>query len=548
MKNYILIFIASILSTILSATTAIASPPTPRLVVQITVSGMRYDYLLRFGHNFTDQGFKRLTTQGALCERAMIGYLNTSTAPGLATIVTGANPSSHGVIGSHWFNYTTSEKISLVEDKKVHTIGADELDAQVSPRAMIASTTGDCIKSSSPRSKVISIAFEPLSAVVAGGFEADGAYWVSPRDGKLVSSSYYTDKLPEWVDKFNALNLAESYSSAKWEVSRPASSYFNILRSVISADTSVLNFDFLTRKKYEYERLAVSPFGNSLIKDFATQAVIYENLGKDASTDFLSVVFDGPRQAGEKFGTSSMEVEDIFYRLDAELGSFLDFLVTQVGRENLLVVLTSDHGLCSPYIETARSAGGRFDVSQFSVLINGFLGAQLTQRIAPSRQAAAAEGDQRWVLDVINNQVYLNRKRIYQAGLDLSEVQQLVADFAIQFRGVSDAITARNLQSAYFAGGTLGKAQNGYFARHSGDVTINLLPGWSVSDGGISQGGSQYIYDTHVPIIFFGGAIAPDNISREVSLTDIAPTIAHLVGVAPPNAATGVPIREIYIK
>lgn len=526
---------------------AASTPPKPRLVVQITVSGMRYDYLLRFGSNFSKNGFSKMISQGALCERAMIGYLNTNTASGLATIATGANPSTHGVIGSHWFNYTTGEKISLTEDKKVRTVGADELDAQVSPLMMIASTTGDCIKGSSPRSKVISVAFEPLSAVVAGGFEADGAYWVSPRNGKMVTSSYYMAKLPEWVDQFNTMNVAESYSATRWEISRPASSYFNILRKDIAADTSVLNFDFLTRKKYDYERLATSPYGNSLVKDFATQAVIYEGLGKDESTDFMSIVFDGTRLTGEKYGSNSMEVEDEFYRLDSDIGLFIEFLVAQVGLENLLVVVTSDHGLSDPYNEQARSAGGRFDAAQFSVLINGFLGAQLTHRI-PQAKAAELSGDPRWVLDFMNNQIYLNRKRIYAAGLDLAEVQQLVADFAIQFRGVSEAITARNLQGAYFAAGTMGKAQNGYFARHSGDVILNLLPGWSVSTGGVSQGGSQYIYDTHVPIIFFGGAVSSNNVSREVSLADIAPTIAHLVGVTPPNASTGVPITEIYVQ
>lgn len=541
MKKIILTLL--FLSIIISS----AAATRPRLVVQITLSGMRYDYLLRFGPNMSEDGLKKLIAQGALCERAMIGYLNTSTASGLATIVTGANPSSHGVIGSNWFNHTTGEKISLTQDKTVRTIGADELDAQVSPRMMIASTTGDCIKGSSPGSKVISIAFEPTSAVISGGFNPDAAYWVSPRDGKIVSSSYYTEKLPEWVDKFNKLGLAENYSAAKWDISIPSSSYFNVLRKDITADTTLLSFDFLTRKKYDYERLASSPFGNSLVKDLATQAVIYENLGKDDAVDFLSIVFDGTRICGEKYGSTSMEVEDMLYRLDTELASFIEFLTTQVGKDNLLLVVSSDHGLSDPYVEGGRGAGGRFDVDQFSILINGFLSAQLAQRMSEDK-LKKLEGDERWVLDFMNNQIYLNRKRIYAAGLDLGEVQRMISDFAIQFRGVSEAITSTSLQEAYFASGTMGKAQKGYFARHSGDVTINLLPGWSISTGGVSQCGSQYIYDSHVPIIFWGGSVSADNIAREVSLTDIAPTIAHMVGVTPPNASTGVPITEIYVK
>lgn len=519
----------------------------PRLVVQITVGGMRYDYLLRFGANFSERGFRRLTTEGALCERASIGYLNTNTASGLATSVTGANPSSHGVIGSGWFNHTTGDQVLLTYDKTVRTVGADELDAQVSPRSMIASTTGDCIKGSSPRSKVISVAFDPMSAVITGGFEADGAYWVSPRDGKMVTSTYYNTKLPDWVDKFNATGLAENYSGARWDIARPRDSYFNVLRKDIAVDTAVINFDFLTRKKYDYARLATSPGGNALVKDFATQTVIYEELGKDGSTDFLSVVFDGTRAIGEKYGTQSMEVEDAFYRLDTELGAFLDFLVAQVGQEHLLVVLTSDHGLSDPYTEGGRAVGGRFDATQFSVLINGFLGAQLTHRI-PKEKAAEWSGDPRWVLDFADNQIYLNRKRVYAAGLDLAEIQQLVADFAIQFRGVAGAITARNLQETYFAEGTMGKAQKGYFARHSGDVLLNLLPGWTVDGEKVSQSGSQYVYDSHIPIAFFGGRVVPQRIAREVSLTDVSPTIAHIVGVTPPNAATGIPITEIYAR
>lgn len=517
----------------------------PRLVVNITLDGMRYDYLLRFGESMSDNGFKKLIRDGALCERAMYDYLGTSTASGIATIATGANPSSHGVIGGHWFDYTTGRKISLTFDKSTRTVGADELDAQVSPRTMIASTIGDGIKGVSPRSKVFSIALDPTSAVVAGGFSADGAYWVSPRDGKMVSSTYYVDRLPDWVNIFNSKNLAEAYSSDRWRTCRPAADYYNVLRREISVDTSSLNFDFLTRKKYDYDRLTCSPGGNAIVRDFAVQTVIAEELGRDASTDYLSVVFNAPMRTAERYGINSMEVEDMYYRLDMEIASLVSFLETQVGYENLLVVLSSTHGSSDPVIESSRIPGGKFNAAQFSILINGFVGAQLAHRI-PAAKAESLTGDTRWVLDFTNNQLYLNRKRIFDAGLSLSEVQMMVAEFAIQFRGVAEAVTATSMQSGQFSSGTMGKAQRSYFARHSGDVALNLLPGWIVETDKLSDSGSPYIYDTHVPLIFFGGAISSQNISRDISIEDIAPTIAHLVGVAPPNASTGSPITEIY--
>lgn len=527
------------------ATMAQGAAKKPRLVVNITVDGMRYDYLLRFGGAMSATGFKRLINEGVLCERAIYDYMGTSTASGVATIATGAAPASHGVIGSHWFDYTTGAKISLTTDKNVRTVGADELDAQVSPRTMIASTIGDCIKGVSPRSKVFSVAMEPTSAVVAGGFSADGAYWVSPRDGKMVSSTYYVEKLPDWVNTFNDKNLAEGYSSDRWRISRPLADYYNVIRKEISVDTSALNFDFLTRKKYDYDRLIASPGGNALIKDFAVQTIIAEELGKDDATDYMSVVFNAPMRTAERYGVNSMEVEDLYYRLDMELGAFISFLESQVGYDNLLVVLTSPHGSSDPVIESSRIPGGKFNTAQFSLLINGFLGAQLAHRI-PAGKAESLSGDTRWVLDFANNQLYLNRKRIFDAGLSLSMVQMMVAEFAIQFRGVAEAITAATMQSGQFSEGTPGKAQRSYFARHSGDVAINLLPGWIIENDKMSDSGSPYIYDTHVPLMFFGGAVGTQNISRDVRIEDVAPTIAHLVGVAPPNASTGTPITEIY--
>ncbi len=519
----------------------------PKLVVNLSIAGMRYDYLLKFRNLMGEGGFKRLINEGALCERTIIDYIGTSTPSGLASIATGASPSSNGVIGSHWFDYTTGEKISLTYDKNVRTIGADELDAQVSPRAMVASTIGDCIKDVSPNSKVISIATEPNSAVIAGGFSTDGAYWISPRDGKMVSSSYYVDRLPDWVVEFNTKGLADVFSFKKWRTSRPSSQYYNVLRSDIEIGDDNVSSDILSRKKYDYQRLISSPGGNALIKDFVVQTVVAENLGADDATDYLTVVFDTPSIVSKKYGTKSMEIEDLYYRLDDELTSLLSFLDNWVGRENLLIVVTSPHGASDPVIESSKLPGGQFSAIQFSMLMNGFLGAQLTDKIDKDKFDKVS-GDPRWILDFSNNQVYLNRRRIFDAGLSISEVQRMVAEFAIQFRGVAEAITASTMQSSQFTEGTMGMAQRSYFARHSGDVVLNLLPGWIVESSDISDSGSPYIYDTHVPLIFWGGAISEQNVLRDVKIEDIAPTIAHIVGVAPPNAASGTPITEVYRK
>ncbi len=508
----------------------------PRLVVQIVVSQMRYDYLLRFADNFGDKGFHTLVREGALCTRAMYDYALTRTGSGLATVSTGTNPAMHGVVGERWFNYTTGEAIDLATDKKAFTVGSDEYDGQYSPRGLIASTVGDQLKTVYRDSKVVSVALDPVSAVVMGGHAADAVYWLNAKNGHWVTSNYYESELPEWVRKFNEQEVVTSYSAQRWEISKPLKAYRNEEYTDISVDsTRGINFDFLTRKKYDYDRLRASAGGNSLVRDFAVQTIIYEGLGNDDAPDILNIVFDSPRYIGERYGTGSIELEDCYYRLDEELAALLDFLETQVGRERLLVVLTSDHGASDPIRADSRMPAGLFDNGQFAAIISGFLGAQL------------GPGD--WLLKFDNRQIYLNRSLIYQKGHRLEEIQDRGANFAIQFSGVSQAVTATALQNGHFSGGIMGRIQNSFFPRNSGDVVINLMPGWiEYTEGRLSDSGSPYNYDTHVPLLWFGGMIGKLDVERDVNPADIAPTIADLLGIAPPPAATGVPIREIRVK
>ncbi len=508
----------------------------PRLVVQIVVSQMRYDYLLRFADNFGEKGFHTLVREGSLCKRAMYDYALTRTGSGLATLSTGTNPAMHGVVGERWFNYTTGEEIALAADKKAFTVGSDEYDGQYSPRGLMAGTVGDQLKSAYRDSKVVSVALDPVSAVVMGGHAADAVYWLNGKNGHWVTSNYYASELPAWVRKFNDDGAVAGYSSQKWEISRPLKSYRNEEYTDISVDsTRGISFDFLTRKRYDYDRLRSSPAGNALVRDFAVQAIIYEGLGNDDAPDMLNIVFDASRHIGEKYGTGSIELEDSYYRLDEELATLLDFLETQVGRDRLLVVLTSDHGASDPIRADSRMPAGLFDNGQFAAIIAGFLGAQL------------GPGD--WLLKFDNRQIYLNRSLIYQKGHRLEDIQDQVANFAIQFSGVSQAVTATALRNGHFAQGVMGRMQNSFFPRNSGDVVINLMPGWiEFSDGKLSDSGSPYNYDTHVPLLWFGGVVGTADVERVVNLSDVAPTIADILGIAPPPAATGNPIPEILLS
>ncbi len=536
------VLIGTCIALLLGANSVIAAPRKAKLVVNITVAGLRYDYLLKYQRALNSDGMKMLSQQGVSCSRAIIDYQGTTTPVGVATIASGSTPSSHGVIGTHYFDYTTSQRVTICHDSEARTIGADELDAQVSPRGLVASTIGDCIKDISPTSKVVSIALNPTSAVLAGGFLADGCYWVSPRDGKMVTSSFYKSRLPDWVTTFNERDLAGAYSGVKWQVSRPTRMYYNILSSDILKDDGTNAYsNSRASEPYSFERLSTSPAASTLLRDFAVQTIVSEDLGQDGSTDYLAITFDNPALTAQRYGSESIEAEDVIYRLDDEITSLISFLETYIGKENLVVVISGAHGTSNSVSSDSRLPSGEFNSAQFEILINGFLGAQIASSLPAETLAKVSDGSN-WVLDFANNQLYLNRRKIFDAGLKLEDVQNMVAQFAIQFRGVASAVTSTTLQSGQFTEGLMGMTQRSYFARHSGDVVLNLLPGWITDQGSRSSSGSPYIYDTHVPLIFWGGGIDPMVISSEVSLQDIAPTLTSIVGVTPPNTASGAPI------
>lgn len=539
MKKIIFILFFLVSSSVAVTASVVTGRTKPKLIVEIVVGQMRYDYLMRYADNLSDAGFKTLIAEGTSCDCAKYDFLGTTTPAGLATIATGANPSVHGIVGEQWYNVTSLSRQDILEDKNVYTVGADEYDSQYSPQGMFTSTFADELKSMSPYSKVISIAFDPTSAVIMGGHSADAAYWVNHREGRFVTDTYYMTKLPEWVEKFNANGFAQKFMADDWKPLLDASVYKNIISTDIQmkegTKLSELAQQLLTGKnKWNYDVFRAHPGANTLIKDFAVQAIIYENLGKDENTDLLTVVFDPSRHVGEKYGVQSLETEDCFYRMDREVASILEYLKTQFKKDEVLLVVTSDHGASDQANENNKMPNGMFNPAQFQTLINGFVGAQ-------------HGGDKKWVLDYVNNQLYLNTDQIYQSHLDLGQIETEVAGFAIQFRGVSQALTASSLQLGMNSVGVMGQAQNSFFPKYSGHVIICLLPGWITENGDIkSDSGTGYNYDTHVPLIFWGTMIGPRDLADPVDMCDIAPTISSIAGVVIPAAATGRPIMDVY--
>ena len=548
MKSKQAIFTALLLSVLHTATVAQPATTAPKLIVQIVVSQMRYDYLERFRDNFSEKGFRFLVDSGTNFTNARYNYMGTNTVAGLATLTTGTEPAGHGIIAPSWYNYTTSDSVNLIADAEARGLECEAGQNGYSPINLVASTLGDRLHESDSLAKVIAVAWDPYSAIVCGGSTGQ-AFWVDPVLGDWVSSSYYFSSFPDWVRQYNATNYSDALLERDWTPERAYAVYKN-------RDTTLLSFAeqpsktklffrniFSIFKKKDrtaqenentegFEPLFYTPYGNTLITDFAKEVILKEKLGEDGRTDLLTICYDTPRLICEYFGPRSVELEDMYYKLDWELGDLLGMLQARYKPEEFIVVLSSDHGSSNVYKENSRTPGGRFNTGQFKMILNGFLSAQYE----PAN----------WILGYSERQIYLNREMIYKYGFDLEEVQSRAATFALQFRGVSGALTASDMQSGYFGKGYGEKMQNSFYPKRSGDVTINLMPGWiEERPNTVSLSGSLFTYDTHVPLIFMGGGIPSGKVERNVNPTAVVPTLARILQIPLPDAATGEVLDEV---
>ena len=516
----------------------------PRLIVEIIVGQMRYDYIHRYWDKFGEDGFKLLVNEGAFCKNARFNYLLTQSYPGITTIATGSNPMVHGIISNKWYSKSSETQVDAVADDKMNTVGGSYFSGKFSPKNIITSTFGDELNLYDPLSKVIGISLDAGSAILSTGHNPTGSYWFDTEKGNWVTSSFFMSELPAWADTFNTKKFAKLYAEREWSASKPINTYDEADTNKVKApevkrklkDKLKSMLDGVIQKKsptLTYLPMLESPFGNLLAKDFAIASIVGENLGTDEHTDLLTLTFSVNRNIGLKYGPQSIEVEDTYIKLDKELAHFLKFIAETIGRENVLVVLTSDQGISSTpaYLEKSKIPGGYFDPNKAMALLGSYL--------------KAIYGQGNWVMAYYEKQIYLNHRIIEDSNLKLADVQQKIADFMLEFSGVANAITSNTLQNSNFTTGIFEKFQNSYNQRRSGDIILNFEPGWVESNGSVTSGNSAYSYDVHVPLIWYGWKVKRRSILSPVNMTDISPTLSTLLGITWPNGATGNPIREL---
>lgn len=522
-------------------------PEKPKLVIGIIVEQLRYDHIERFRDRFSDNGIKRLINEGTYFKNASFEYMLTQSAPGHATISTGAEPSSHGIPSDNWYIPLRNELIYSTKDAQVNPVGGSFESGLHSPVNLQASTFSDELKmATNQKAKVFSVGIKESSSILSGGHAADGTFWFDNTTGTWMSSSYYLDSLPGWITDFNALNHAESYLNNSWELFRSAENYTDCLpdSNKFEAGFGSVNYFPYDLKKIRSKELAgpknsfslirETPFANSLTTSFAMRLIERENLGRDDITDYLSICYSATDNIGHRFGPSSVEMGDAILRLDDEIRYLLSYLNDSIGKRNILIYFTSSHGISEipSVLEYNRIPSGYFRQNQAVQLLRSYM------------NAVYGEGD--WIKGYSERQVFLNRTLIEDARLPLDEVQKKVTRFLVQFTGVAAAYPYSAFESNDFGNGNLKRIMNNFNPQRSGDVIITLNPGWVEKEGDyVTNHNSPYEYDSHVPLIWYGWAINRENVTRKVNMADIAATLSSLCKVPYPNACTGQPLIEL---
>lgn len=526
-----------------------------RLVLQITVDGLRGDLLNRYANSFGSSGFKYLMHNGTVYSNAHYQHANTETIVGHTTLATGTYPSQHGMVGNVIYDRQADELSYNIEDadapilpSRKQSSAGDQVDPSQklsrtkgrSPSAILVPAVADTLSAyTAGKSKIFGIAGKDRSAVAMAGHSGK-AFWFSTDNGDFITSRYYYDRYPSWVSDWNQQRQAELYAGTEWKLSSAKDSYLLAAQDDRPYEVDLKGFGRTFPHRYGgkdnkllYTQLVVSPAGDRLLLDFAKAVVTNEKLGQDSVPDYLSISFSSTDAVNHFFGPSSLENEAVIRDLDSTLSELFEFIDKNIGLKHTLIVLSADHGMADmpEYMTELGYAVGRLDSKDI---------------IAVANRAGQQFGIDEVVRYFFRPYLYLDKDKIVAAKLDLATVELAIANAVTAIEGINLAVSSRNFTS-YERNSLIQQVQRNQHITRSGDIYVIQDPYWFLLEEGLIavMHGSPWRYDTHVPVMFSGPGIDAQHVHRTVHPVDVAPTIASLLGMSPPASTQGTPLAEV---
>lgn len=521
-------------------------PSRPALVVGIVVDQMRPDYIDRFWDKFGNTGFKRLVKEGFNCKNTQYNYAPTHTGPGHASIYTGTTPAHHGIAGNDWFDLQEMDTVNCVSDPSVKPVGCTSFEAYSSPARLLTTTITDELRViTQMKSKVISVSLKNRGAILPAG-RTGQAYWFEGASGKFITSSWYRQDLPAWLNEFNDRKWADEYLSNPWKTVFPLKEYMESdpddspYEAPYTGEAKpIFPHDLPALRGTRYDIITDTPFGNTMTKDVALAAILGEKLGDDTITDFLAISFSAVDHIGHQFGPDAVEMEDAYIRLDRDISDLLTFLDNRVGKGTYLLFLSADHACPSNPIRS-------LDLKLNGGIIN-------TKNIQDTARYFLKEkyGKAEYFRCRIKEQIYLDADLIEKDKLSICEMSAALGAYLRKtIVGLTETLTDCEMETEVYTSLFKSRIQNGHFHGRGGDLYLLYLPNWTDPLSGLDRTkgtnhGAPYAYDAHVPLHWFGWHIPKGSTAAPIQITDIAPTLSFLLNIPLPPSYTGTPINAL---
>ncbi len=505
----------AIYAALLASLLTMSPPPRPKLVVVITVDQLRPDYFTRWKSQLTG-GLGQLANEGAFFTEGYQDHAVTETAPGHSTVLSGMWPAHTGIIRN-------SEG---VQDSTAPLLGTSGPGA--SPRRFRTTTLVDWLKAADPTARALSVSRKDRGAILPIGKAKEQVYWY--QSGLFTTSRYYSDSLPAWVQAFNARRLPFKAANTVWTLLLPDSAY----KEADDETWENLGRDIVFPHRLPADSVraagavAGTPAMDSLTLLFALEGFEALRLGR-RGTDILAVSLSSMDAVGHAFGPDSREVHDQMLRLDHYLGWFLKRLTDRVGRDNVVVVLTADHGV-TPLPERTRAKTGG---AAYRVLLDTLV-AGVNRDL--DRLAGTADAPRQWLEFDSGMLLLLDNGRFAATGIKTDSILDATIARILRVQGVARVIKPADLASADTANDPVARRWLHLLTPDAGVVlTVTPQPGsvWDIPNLPIAMHGVASDDDAHVPIILWGRGVRRGAYAGRMNTVDIAPTLSVLLGITP---------------
>ena len=538
------------LTLILCAATWLPGPASaaepvkaPKLVVVMVVDGLPSEQVQRYRDQFGPGGLRRLLEQGASFTDAHQAHGITVTAVGHSAVLTGAYAYRHGIIGNNWIA-ANGQQVYCTEDGRYRYID-EETDVHdgTSPANLRVDTLGDQLRyATGNRSKVVTVSGKDRGAILLAG-KTGTAYMYMDKTGDFASSTYYMNSYPAWAARFRAAKPQDRYYAKSWQPLLDDKAYADDAPYPEATTSNPNRFPFTFYSDSGkpapdyYLRLKTSPAVDALTLDFAEAAVDGEQLGRNptGATDLLGISLSGHDYVNHAYGPESRMSHDHLQQIDRQIAQFFAFLDKRVGMDNVVVVLTADHGFANTAEFSRNRHMDALRVNPKTLLEN--LDAALAERFGVAKLVTTS----------LLPEVHLDYAAIERRGLARADVENAAARFLLAQPGISDVFTRTQLEQGVAAKSRVGLLmQRAWNRQLSGDLLVVTTPYTIFSSGtsGASHG-TPWQYDTSVPLLIMGKRwIRPGEQPGYAEVVDIAPTLAQILHVRRPAGAEGRVLTE----